>query len=45
MTCYGKKCEKYFFSLFIQNETGYSNLSHITSLISKAKLEEKEFIF
>ena len=39
------KCEKYFFSLFIQNETGYSNLSHITSLISKAKLEEKELSF
>ena len=39
------KCENYFFSLFIQNETGYSNLSHITSLISKAKLEEKELSF
>ena len=39
------KCEDYFFSLFIQNETGYSNLSHITSLISKAKLEEKELSF
>ena len=39
------KCDKYFFSLFIQNETGYSNLSHITSLISKAHLEQKEITF
>ncbi len=39
------KCEKYFFTFFIENETGYSNLSHITYLISKAKSEGKELTF
>ena len=39
------KCDNYFFSLFIQNETGYSNLCHITSLVSKAHLDGKELTF
>ena len=39
------KCEKYFFSLFVKNETGYSNLCRITSLISRSKLLEKELTF
>lgn len=39
------KCEEYFFSFFIQNEIGYQNLSHITSLISKHEIDEKKLTF
>ena len=39
------KCEKYFFTFFVQNEIGYKNLSHITSLVSREKNLGKELSF
>ncbi len=36
------ECEKYYFSLYIKNEQGYSNLCAITSLIHKLKIDNKK---